>query len=84
MLQMLTHSVPVTGLLDHTTKWLTQAVADLTKEQQNQQVGGLRIEFLLTLKTDSILEMPENFCQNKITAQLTNLGSGIHPPFSSF
>lgn len=30
MLQMLTHSVPVTGLLDHTTKWLAQAVADLT------------------------------------------------------
>lgn len=54
------------------------------KAQQNKQLRGLRIEFSLTLKTDSILEMPENFCQNKIIAQLTNLGSRIHHPFLSF
>lgn len=30
VLKMLRLCVPVTGLLDHTTKWLTQAAADLT------------------------------------------------------
>lgn len=30
VLKMLPHSLPVLGLLDHTTKWLTQAAVDLT------------------------------------------------------
>ena len=30
MLKMPAHPLPTLGLLDHTTKWLTQAAADLT------------------------------------------------------